>query len=59
MYLAGGEDWTSYYRNLKSEILGMQGRDGHWEDDVGSNYATAMACIILQIPCEYLPIFQK
>jgi len=61
MYIAGGEDWTRYYANLKAEILGpgMQAPAGYWEDDVGRNYATAMACLILQIPCEYLPIFQK
>lgn len=61
MYMAGGEDWTNYYARLKEELLGprMQAPAGYWEDDVGRNYATAMACLILQIPCEYLPIFQK
>ena len=33
--------------------------DGHWEDGVGRTYATAMALIVLQMPCEQLPIFQK
>ena len=34
--------------------------DGSWSDAVvGSDYATAMACIILQIPNNYLPIMQK
>jgi prenyltransferase beta subunit len=59
MYLAGGDDWARYYPVVKGEILKMQFADGHWEDDVGRTYATAMACIILQMPCEYLPIFQK
>jgi hypothetical protein len=59
MYLAGGEAWATYYPAVRSEILGMQLSDGRWEDEVGRNYATAMACIILQMPCEYLPIFQK
>jgi hypothetical protein len=59
MYLAGGEYWAGYYPVVKEEILRMQLTDGHWEDDVGKTYATAMACLILQMPCEYLPIFQK
>ena len=59
MYLAGGEHWAGYYPVVKEEILRMQLTDGHWEDDVGKTYATAMACLILQMPCEYLPIFQK
>jgi len=61
MYIAGGEDWVSYYKGVKAEILGpgMQQPAGYWEDDVGRNYATAMACLVLQMPCERLPIFQK
>ncbi len=61
MYIAGGDDWINYYRTIKAEFLGRGGQQpgGYWEDDVGRNYATAMACLILQIPCEYLPIFQK
>jgi len=59
MYLAGGDYWGSYYPSVRGEILRMQRGDGSWEDDVGQAYATAMACIILQMPCEQLPIFQK
>ncbi len=59
MYMSGGEDWTLYFKGLKSEILGEQKGNGSWIDHVGASYATAMACIILQMPCEYLPIFQK
>lgn len=59
MYLTGGATWEAYYPVVKEEILRMQLADGSWEDDVGKTYATAMACLILQMPCEYLPIFQK
>jgi hypothetical protein len=59
MYLAGGEKWALYYPAVRDEIIGRQEPDGHWEDDVGKAYATAMACVVLQMPCEYLPIFQK
>lgn len=59
MYMAGGERWAAYWPTVKAEILQGQHEDGHWEDDVGKTYATAMALVILQMPCEYLPIFQK
>ena len=61
MYMAGAARWENYYRSVRDEILGDHGfkKRGHWDDDVGATYATAMACIILQMPCEYLPIFQK
>ncbi len=59
MYLAGKQEWDRYYPRTKSEILRLQKPDGSWSDDVGRNYATAMACVILQMPCEWLPIFQK
>jgi hypothetical protein len=48
-----------YRREVVREILENRQPDGHWEDDVGPTYATAMACLVLQVPCEWLPIFQK
>jgi hypothetical protein len=59
MYLAGGDHWANYYPPVRDEILSKQRADGSWLDDVGAAYATAMACVVLQMPCEYLPIFQK
>jgi hypothetical protein len=58
-YQAGERLWREYFRWVSQEIVSQQKPDGHWEDDVGPTYATAMACLILQIPNEYLPIFQK
>ena len=59
MYVAGGDHWAAYYPAVRDEILGRQEPDGSWADDVGKTYATAMACVVLQMPCEYLPLFQK
>ena len=59
MYQSGGKNWDNYSRTVYQQILGKQLEDGHWADDVGPAYATAMACIILQIDNEYLPIFQR
>jgi hypothetical protein len=58
-YMAGGDMWTGYWSRVRPEVLAMQRTDGSWVDEVGPAYSTAMACIILQIPCEWLPIFQK
>ncbi len=59
MYQAGGRYWNNYYRDVYGQLLARQFDDGYWSDDVGRPYATAMACIIMQIPNEYLPILQR
>ncbi len=59
MYLQGGDSWANYYPVVRDEIVKKQEPEGFWRDDVGVTYATAMACVVLQMPCEYLPIFQK
>jgi len=59
LYVHGGEAWEGYYPLLKAEILRNQRLDGSWVDDVGVTYATAMACLLLALPTEAFPIFQK
>ena len=59
MWTAGGDAWTEWYPSIREELLGRQTSNGSWIDSVCSHYATAMACIILQVPNQYLPILQK
>ena len=60
MYQRGGEDWSGYYPRIRAKLLSMQNADGAWMGDgVGSTYGTALACTILQLPYNYLPIAQK
>ena len=59
MYIARGDYWRKWYPAIRDELLWQQGADGSWQDSVGPEYGTAMACIILQIPNSYLPIFQR
>ncbi len=59
MFQAGGSYWAAWYRHVRDELLGVQNPDGSWRDLVGSNYATAMAAIILQMPFQYLPITER
>lgn len=55
----GGNYWSVWHREVWRDVLRLQNPDGSWQDLVGSNYATAMACIILEIPYQYLPIFER
>jgi hypothetical protein len=59
-YQRGGKDWTDYYPNIRERLQKMQSPDGSWNgDQVGTTYGTAIATIILQLPYNYLPIYQK
>lgn len=57
--IASRTSWRDYRDRFLDEVLNNQIDDGHWEDDVGPAYATAMACLVLCMPGEWLPIFQK
>jgi hypothetical protein len=58
-WIRGGEDWINWYTAIRDELLAKQNDPGFWSDSVGNDYGTAMALIILQIPNNYLPIFQR
>jgi hypothetical protein len=59
MWTAGGDHWAQWFPAIREELLGSQRRDGSWQDQICAHYATAMACLILQVPNNYLTIFQK
>jgi hypothetical protein len=59
MWTAGGAYWAEWYPAIRDELLSRQNPDGSWIDQICSHYGTAMACIILQVPNNYLPILQK
>jgi prenyltransferase beta subunit len=64
MWTAGGQFWAEWFPAIRDELLtrsrAARGYGGAWTDITTSDhYATAMACIILQIPNNYLPILQK
>ncbi len=60
-HMAGGKRWHDYFATVQRVLLAMQQRDGSWPNSTGpgANYATATACLVLQIPREYLPIFER
>lgn len=66
MYQRGGNDdkakreWHEYYKDIGKWMLKAQSPDGSWSGDgVGTTYGTAIACIVLQLPYGYLPIYQR
>ena len=59
MWQAGGEYWRKWYPAIRDQLLARQRDDGSWLDTIGPEYGTAMAAIILQMPNNYLPIFQR
>jgi hypothetical protein len=63
MWTAGGQYWSEWFPAIREELITHADRNklsGCWQDHRFSNdYGTAMACIILQIPNNYLPILQK
>ncbi|MEE2639215.1 MAG: prenyltransferase/squalene oxidase repeat-containing protein [Planctomycetota bacterium] len=60
MWQAGGKRWKTWYPSVRDELLELQNsQSGSWTDPVSEEYGTAMASIILQMPNNYLPIFQR
>src|SRR5216684_190683 len=63
MWTAGDPYWKEWYPAIREELVNHPDRhrqQGCWQDHrFSSDYGTAMACIILQIPNNYLPILQK
>lgn len=61
LYIRGGADWEDYYPRVRNEIVGRQNADGSWAGDgaVGPTLGTAMAIVILQLPYQHVPVFQR
>jgi hypothetical protein len=65
MWIAGGSYWAQWYPAIREDLLTHPDHrpDGSWHDPRTfphcSHYCTAMASIILQVPNNYLPIFQR
>jgi hypothetical protein len=59
MWQAGGERWAKWYPAVRDDLLSRQGKDGSWFTAYGAEYATAMCLLVLQMPENQLPIFQR
>ena len=59
MWQRGGQPWNQWYPAIRDELVAKQQSNGSWISPISYEYATAMACIILQVPNNYVPIFQR
>jgi len=60
MWQRGGEPWARWYPAIRDHLLRRQEDDGSWNSTtVDRPYGTSMALIVLQIPNNYLPIFER
>jgi uncharacterized protein YfaS (alpha-2-macroglobulin family) len=59
MWQAGGESWARWFPAIRDEMVHNQRDDGSWTPSIDADYATAMHAIVLQIPNNVLPIFQR
>jgi hypothetical protein len=59
MWQAGGDYWKRWYPAIRGVLLAQQKEDGSWFDQICPEYGTAMACLVLQMPNNFLPIFQR
>ncbi len=60
-YTAGGTKWNKYFRDIRNLLVRSQQSNGAWPCHTGPGeaFSTAVATLILQIPYQYLPIFQR
>ncbi len=69
---AGDALWKLYWKSTFRKLKRLQTQNGLWrqtdpvhippwsfEEQMGADYRTAVACLILEIPLSYLPIFQR
>ncbi|MFK7777027.1 MAG: terpene cyclase/mutase family protein [Gimesia sp.] len=61
MWQAGADYWERWYSAIREELISSQMTTGSWRPDSSNcaEYSTAMACIVLQIPRNNIPIFQR
>ena len=60
MWQAGGDRWARWYPAIRDELIARQQRRRLLgRPSFGPEYATAMSAMVLQMPENQLPIFQR
>jgi hypothetical protein len=63
LYQTGGEHWKKWFTAVRADLLKTQSKDGSWKNaesgQYGDGFGTGLALQILQMPCRYLPIYQR
>ena len=67
-YMIGGKTWENWYGRLQKTLLDSVKKQGdycHWDTDldrgepVGPIYSTAVYAMILAMPYQYIPLYQR
>jgi len=59
MWHAGADVFRQWYAAASDFLVAQQRQDGSWQGDICPEYCAAMATLALQMPNNYLPIFQR
>jgi hypothetical protein len=59
MFITGGSSWERFYTRLRDDLLRLQRADGSVRSNVGTAFSTAVTALLLEVPNNYLPIFQR
>jgi hypothetical protein len=62
LYQAGDPDWSKYYPKLRDRIIQHQRSDGSIDmggGGYGKVFSTSCEVLVLTIPYQYLPTFQR
>lgn len=62
LHQIGGQDWSKYFAARRTRFLREQQQDGSWRSTgwgASPVMDTAMAVMVLALPYQYLPIYQK
>jgi hypothetical protein len=59
MFHAGEKYFRQWYPLVRDSLISEQRRNGSWPKRQDKGYSTAMAILILAVPYQYLPIFQR
>ncbi len=60
LWQAGGEYWSKGFPVIRKGMLKSPRRpDASWDDGYGEHLGTAFTVLSLQVPMQYLPIFQR
>ncbi len=59
LYQAADPDWSKHYPGLRDELIKRQAADGTWTSSYGPAFGTSCYLLVLTIPYQYLPTFQR
>jgi hypothetical protein len=59
MFITGGREWETFYARLRDDLVRLQRPDGGTPSIVGTAFSTAVTALLLEVPNNYLPIFQR